>query len=174
MLSSFSCVRLCATLQAVASQAPLFVEFSRQEYWNGLLCPPWGDLSWPRDRTRISHVHLRWWVGSLPLTPLGKPLYHLSPYLNVENECGECRQTMGLVLNKPLREFPGGPVVRTLHFHCWGPGFDHWSGNWDPTSHAAWPKNKAGLWFKDESNKKVINSGSKGWVSCQNHIATGG
>ena len=21
-------------------------------------------------------------------------------------------------------EFPGGPVVRTLHFHCHGPGFD--------------------------------------------------
>ena len=20
------------------------------------------------------------------------------------------------------REFPGGPVVRTLRFHCWGPG----------------------------------------------------
>ena len=20
------------------------------------------------------------------------------------------------------REFPGGPVVGTLHFHCWGPG----------------------------------------------------
>ena len=26
-------------------------------------------------------------------------------------------------------EFPGGPVVRTLRFHCRGPGFDPWSGN---------------------------------------------
>ena len=28
-----------------------------------------------------------------------------------------------------LREFPGGPVVRTPHFHCQGPGFDPWLGN---------------------------------------------
>ena len=27
------------------------------------------------------------------------------------------------------REFPGGPVARTPHFHCRGPGFDPWSGN---------------------------------------------
>ena len=25
-------------------------------------------------------------------------------------------------------EFSGGPVVRTWHFHFWGPGFDPWSG----------------------------------------------
>ena len=29
-----------------------------------------------------------------------------------------------LVNNGQLREFPGGPVVRTTHFHCSGPGFD--------------------------------------------------
>ena len=28
-----------------------------------------------------------------------------------------------------LREFPGGPVVRTPHFHCQGPGFSPWSGS---------------------------------------------
>ena len=27
-----------------------------------------------------------------------------------------------------LRDFPGGPVVKTLHFHCRGCGFDPWSG----------------------------------------------
>ena len=27
------------------------------------------------------------------------------------------------------REFPGGPVVRRLCFHCQGPGFNPWSGN---------------------------------------------
>ena len=29
-------------------------------------------------------------------------------------------------------EFPGGEVVRTLCFHCQGPGFSPWSGNYDP------------------------------------------
>ena len=34
---------LCATLRTVAHQAPLSMGFSRQEYWNGLSCPPLGD-----------------------------------------------------------------------------------------------------------------------------------
>ena len=29
---------------ATAGQAPLSMEFSRQEHWSGLLCPPPGDL----------------------------------------------------------------------------------------------------------------------------------
>ena len=32
----------------VACQAPLSMEFSRQEYWNGLLFPPPGDLFDPQ------------------------------------------------------------------------------------------------------------------------------
>ena len=33
---------------------------------------------------------------------------------------------------KGLRGFPGGPVARTLHFQCWGPGFNPWSRNYVP------------------------------------------
>ena len=44
VLSCFSSVQLCATLQTVACQIPLSVEFSRQEYWSGLRSPPLGDL----------------------------------------------------------------------------------------------------------------------------------
>ena len=43
-LSCFSRVQLFVTLWTVARQAPLFMRFSRQEYWNGLPCPPLGDL----------------------------------------------------------------------------------------------------------------------------------
>ena len=35
------------TLWIVARQAPLSMEFSRQEYWNGLPFPPPGDLPNP-------------------------------------------------------------------------------------------------------------------------------
>ena len=35
MLSRFSPVQLCATLWAVAHQAPLSMEFSKQEHWSG-------------------------------------------------------------------------------------------------------------------------------------------
>ena len=34
-----------------------------------------------------------------------------------------------LFSSKTFREFPGGPVVRTLCFHCRGCGFNPWSGN---------------------------------------------
>ena len=42
-----SCVRLFATPQTVAHQAPRSMGFSRQEYWSGLPCPPPGDLPNP-------------------------------------------------------------------------------------------------------------------------------
>ena len=47
MLSRFSHVWLCATLWTVAHQAPLSMEFSRQECWRGLPCPLPGDLPDP-------------------------------------------------------------------------------------------------------------------------------
>ena len=48
MPSHFSCVQLCATLWTAACQAPLSMEFFRQEYWSGLPCPPSGGLPNPR------------------------------------------------------------------------------------------------------------------------------
>ena len=44
MLSCFSCVQLCAILWAIVCQAPLSIDFFRQEYWHGLPCPPPGYL----------------------------------------------------------------------------------------------------------------------------------
>ena len=44
-----------ATPWTVASQAPLFMGFSRQEYWRGLLCPPPGDLPDPGIKTHLVH-----------------------------------------------------------------------------------------------------------------------
>ena len=45
-LVSKSCLTL-ATPWTVAHQAPLSMEFSRQEHWSGLPCPPPGDLPDP-------------------------------------------------------------------------------------------------------------------------------
>ena len=47
MLSCFSRVWLFETPWTVARQAPLLMEFSRQEYWSGLPCPPPGGLPDP-------------------------------------------------------------------------------------------------------------------------------
>ena len=46
-MCTLSCVQLYVTPCTVAGQAPLPMEFSRQEYWNGLPFPsPW-DLPDP-------------------------------------------------------------------------------------------------------------------------------
>ena len=44
--NSLQCMTL-STPWTLARQAPLAVEFSRQECWNGLPCPPPGDLPDP-------------------------------------------------------------------------------------------------------------------------------
>ena len=42
-----SVISSSATLWSVAHQAPLYVEFSRQDYWSGLLFPTPGDFPDP-------------------------------------------------------------------------------------------------------------------------------
>ena len=44
---SLSCALFFVTLWPVAHQALLPMEFSRQEYWSELPCPPPGDLPYP-------------------------------------------------------------------------------------------------------------------------------
>ena len=47
VLSCFSHIQFCATSWTVACQASLSMGFSRQECWDGLQCPPPGDLPNP-------------------------------------------------------------------------------------------------------------------------------
>ena len=65
-------VQLFVTLWAVGHQAPLSMEFSRQEYWSVLPFPTPGDLSDPGIEPGYLCI-LHWQVGSLPLCHLGSP-----------------------------------------------------------------------------------------------------
>ena len=47
MLSGFNHVLLFATLWTIVPQGPLYMGFSRQEYWTGLSFPSPGDLPDP-------------------------------------------------------------------------------------------------------------------------------
>ena len=64
-----SCVRLFATPWTVALQTPLFMGFSKQEFWSGLPFPSPGDLANPGSHPRVLHL-LPWQAGSLPLCHL--------------------------------------------------------------------------------------------------------
>ena len=66
---SGSVVSNSETLWTVACQAPLSMEFSRQEYWSGLPCPPPGDLPNPGTKPRCPALQ----ADSLPSEPPGKP-----------------------------------------------------------------------------------------------------
>ena len=52
-------VWLFAAPCTVVCQAPLSMEFSRQEYWSELPFPSPGESSWPRDRNCVSCIG-RW------------------------------------------------------------------------------------------------------------------
>ena len=69
----FSWVQLFATASTVASQVPLSMGFSRQEYWKELPFPPPGDLPDP-GMEPVSPVSPALQVDSLPLSHWGSPL----------------------------------------------------------------------------------------------------
>ena len=65
------CAQLCPTIcnPMDSCQAPLFMEFSRQEYWSGLPCPSPGDLPAPGNESVPPTLQ----VDSLLAEPSGKP-----------------------------------------------------------------------------------------------------
>ena len=72
---SYSRVRLFVTQWAITLQAPLSLEFSRQEYGSGLPCPPPGDL----PNLEIEPASPAWKADSLPLSHQGSPDKNTSP-----------------------------------------------------------------------------------------------
>ena len=75
MLSCFSHIRLFATPWTVARQAPLSMGLSRQEYWNGLPCPPPGYI--PKLRIKPTPF--------MPPALPGELLYHSVQFRSVQS-----------------------------------------------------------------------------------------
>ena len=82
-MKSLSRVRLCATPWTVACQAPLFMGFSRQEYWSGLPFPSPGDL--PNPGIKPGSPALQ--TDTLPSEPPGKPKDTLESESEVAQSC---------------------------------------------------------------------------------------
>ena len=69
----------------------------------------------------------------------------------VDDVCRERQQhKQRYRIRKYMRDFPGGSVVKTLHFDCRGLWFDSWLGNEDPICCKVWPKDKN----ETKTNKK--------------------
>ena len=67
----FSLIWLFATPWTVAHQAPLSMEFSRQEYWSRLLFPTPGELPKQGNLCLLHFPH--WQMDSLVLRPQASP-----------------------------------------------------------------------------------------------------
>ena len=76
-----SCVQVFA---ALACQALLFMDFSRQEYWSRLPFPPL-DLPHPEIKP-VSLALLHWQADSLPLSHLGSPHTHTHTHTHNVNK----------------------------------------------------------------------------------------
>ena len=68
VLVTQSCLTLCDPMDC-SHQAPLSIEFSRQEYWSGLPFPSPGDLPDPGTELRSPALQ----ADSLPSEPPAKP-----------------------------------------------------------------------------------------------------
>ena len=66
---SLSCVQLFATPWTITYQTPLFMGFSKQEYWNGFPFPSPGDFPDPGLKPRSPALQ----ADALPSEPPGKP-----------------------------------------------------------------------------------------------------
>ena len=66
---SLSRVQLYAIPWTIVCQAPLSMEFSRQEYWGGFPFPSPGDV----PNTRLNPYLLHWQLGSVLLSHKGSP-----------------------------------------------------------------------------------------------------
>ena len=101
LLSHFSRVRLCATPQTAAHQAPQSLGFSRQEHWSGLPFPSPGSPSVQAD--------------SLPSEPPGKPQNTGVGSLSLLQEIFPPRNgtepgSLALQVDSLPTELPGKPI----------------------------------------------------------------
>ena len=109
VLCRFSHVQLFVALRTAAHRVSLFIGFSMQEYWNGLPCPPPGDL--PNPGTKPDSL-TSWQVDSLPLAPPGNP----TPNLGLPpNHCLFCALHLDLSPIHPPRAHSNAPFPPQKH-----------------------------------------------------------
>ena len=121
----------------VACQAPLSMEFPRQEYWRGLPIPSLWDLPEPRIEPASPALAGRFFTTETPGKPyLSTSIERATPRSNdnVNYELGQCRS---IDCNK-CRGLPGGPVVKTSPSSAGVVSLI--PGQGDKIPHALWPK----------------------------------
>ena len=124
LLSHVSCVRLCATPQTAAHQAPPSLGFSRQEHWSGLPFPsPMHDSEkWKWSRSVMSDSATPWtaayqapssmgfsrqeyWSGVPLLSPFLSSCIIVNSELNAKCKKTKCLSEIILVLQSTVKQY---------------------------------------------------------------------
>jgi len=101
LLCFFSCVQLFVTLWTVALQAPLSMEFSRQEYWSGLPFPSPGYPPHPGIKPGSPALQTDSLPSQLPQKPIygtiivDKPRQHIKKQRHYLSDKGLYNQSYG-------------------------------------------------------------------------------
>ena len=114
-VKSLSRVWFFATPWTIACQAPLPMEFCRQEHWSGLPFPSPGDL--PNPGIKIVSPGLQ--ADSLPREPLRKPITYIVEFSSVAQSCPTLcspmnRSMPGLPVHHQLPEFTQTHIYRVI------------------------------------------------------------
>ena len=125
-------------LWTVAPQAPLFVGFSRREYWNGVPCPS----SLPRDRNRVSWVAGGFFTDRATREAPHKHCRHTTH----GQDTAEAEAWLSLRVSHRLGTRLPSPVTSSSHLsgdaqegtHETSPAFLFWGATWSPSS-GEWP-----------------------------------
>ena len=132
MLSSFSHIQLFATLWTMARQAPLSVRFFRQEYWQGLPCPPPRDLPDPGiEPATLRSPALAGWFFTTSATWEAQDLFILTMHHSIRI----------LVLWPGIKPMP--PGVETWDLDCQG---NHWTAMGTVFHSFLWPQCLSDSW----------------------------
>ena len=118
VLSLFSHVQLFVTPWTVVCHAPLSIGFSRQEYWNGLPCPPPGDLP---DAG----------IEPVPLTSpalAGRFFTTSATWEAPLPRASDANDLTCVFTHVSVLDFPGGSDSKASVYQCGRPGFDPWVG----------------------------------------------
>ena len=159
-----------ATPCTVGHQAPLFMKFSRQEYWSGLPFPPPGDLPHPGIEPASAALQ----TDSSPLCQGPLCDYHLTKSSQAARDARTEQQSKGSTqqhqpqqrtkaLKGKYRDSPDSPVVKTSPSNAGGAGSIPSQGAKNP--YALWPRNQN---IKQKRYCNKFNKDFKKWSTAKN------
>ena len=141
VVSCFSPVSFFATQWTITCQAPLSVEFSRQEYWSRLLFPPPGDLPGPRiEPVSLTYIPVslhpaladRFFTTSTTQEALSIYVTHLLRERSRQMYPFSSMKEVKRLKCIQGQDFLCCSVIGTPCFHFRAHGFDPCLGNQDP------------------------------------------